>query len=653
MMNQRYRCKMHVLMEHKNKIIVSFAVVILTCILCWGLYLNVIRDTAGHQEYYIKAGNNGQTITIREGETFVQDVLMVEGNIHGISLAFDKKGNLEGYLNVQLFFPDTNAVIYEWNFDLQDINIEEEYTNLFANEEIVLEKGETYQLHIKPYETGKEGISLYKCTDESITYHVFGRIMGPNKKVFGAFILGIGCLVASIVTVLFVKQKLEKTFIFIALIVGIIYMFAIPPYMVPDEETHFVTVYAKSSELLGEKSVDEKGHIIARGEDFNYFRRNTHPNRNTYAYYMKGLLGVSNTGIHQEEISLLRSPVEISGTVYIPQIVGVSLARILNFNGVQLLYMGRFCALLFYIVAIYLAIKYMPFAKMVILGVAMLPMSMQQAASFSYDATLNSLALLMISYFLHLIYEKEKVTKRDIIILGICTALMIPIKGVYITILGMGILIPSEKFGGNLKKYISAALLMLIGVGGTIVTRISTMPGFGTEATEQIFTDYYTFRDILETPIATVNIFLRTIGQRFSYYLETMIGSQLGWLEIQIPFIVIFSFVLILMISTLNTEEKNTIIVTRKEKRWLFVLCMITLLGVCLGMFLSFTIQGSLFIEGVQGRYFLPILPMCLLLLRNQVIVLKHNIDSYLISGILFGHIITIISVIGVVMGRV
>ena len=52
----------------------------------------------------------------------------------------------------------------------------------------------------------------------------------------------------------------------------------------------------------------------------------------------------------------------------------------------------------------------------------------------------------MIAYFFHLIYKKERVENKDILIISVCTAIIAPIKVVYIVIIGLGILIPYQKF---------------------------------------------------------------------------------------------------------------------------------------------------------------------------------------------------------------
>ena len=48
-------------------------------------------------------------------------------------------------------------------------------------------------------------------------------------------------------------------------------------------------------------------------------------------------------------------------------------------------------------------------------------------------------------------------------------------------------------------------------------------------------------------------------------------------------------------------------------------------------MLLSWTPIGSGVIQGVQGRYFLPILPLTLLIFENDIIFMRKNIERFLV----------------------
>ena len=62
---------------------------------------------------------------------------------------------------------------------------------------------------------------------------------------------------------------------------------------------------------------------------------------------------------------------------------------------------------------------------------------------------------------------------------------------------------------------------------------------------------------------------------------------------------------------------------------------------------LSYTIWGAEVIEGVQGRYFLPFLPILVLgIMRNDTFILKKSINMYLIWGCMILQTYTVQNII-------
>ena len=92
------------------------------------------------------------------------------------------------------------------------------------------------------------------------------------------------------------------------------------------------------------------------------------------------------------------------------------------------LYLGKITALLFYLLCVFWAVRFMPWGKMVMAVIALFPMSLEIAASYSYDCTVNALSFLFIGYTMYLIYEKERVTWKDYAFLTVVGMWMAPCK---------------------------------------------------------------------------------------------------------------------------------------------------------------------------------------------------------------------------------
>ena len=70
-------------------------------------------------------------------------------------------------------------------------------------------------------------------------------------------------------------------------------------------------------------------------------------------------------------------------------------------------------------------------------------------------------------------------------------------------------------------------------------------------------------------------------------------------------------------------------------------------------LLISYTYIGADTILGVQGRYFIPILPLALLLVQgNKKIVVRKSIEQELILGITGLQLYTIWSILSVVIVR-
>ena len=101
----------------------------------------------------------------------------------------------------------------------------------------------------------------------------------------------------------------------------------------------------------------------------------------------------------------------------------MTLARLIHLNSTQVAFMGRIFALLFYAFIISKGIQFAPiYAKRILLVVSLLPMVMQQVCSYNYDSVLFGICFFTIGYLLNLIHCKQKINKKDFIILALCAA---------------------------------------------------------------------------------------------------------------------------------------------------------------------------------------------------------------------------------------
>lgn len=655
-------------------------VCIVLCIICM-FVLSMILSYKGNWNYAIlqpwsvltvqdkdaSSKNVNDMFQMNGTDTIQQNIRMVSDHITGISIYLDNSNlNTEGILKVKLIDKTQQQTIKEWDYSLSENHIDGFY-NFYMDEAYQVERDNIYMIMFEienlsgdaPFLMKKTNPSADICTvmqvgkiecDFAFSYRILQGDCNGLKVLFCFFtFVGIIMLLLFLVMVI-KKKKIECLFVMSAFLIGIIYMFALPPFATPDEGSHYVTVYAESNILLGQEAYDEEGRVIADGKSALYLIREEKPTKNTYLRYIKGIFGkiddVSNDQV------VLRKTLSLKHPGYIPQVLGVSFAREMGMNGEQILLMGRLFALIWYCFVMYWAIKLIPYWKMMLFLIGILPMTMQQVVSYNYDSVLFGIVFFSFAYMMYLKYTKSYVEWKDYLLLVLCAGCIVTIKFIYLPIFAIAILIPKEKFGGGKKKTCAAILLLMTSGIAMLGTRLSVFEK--AVSTGTVYYDsslkHYTLQMCFSHPIDTIIIFYRTIQDEISRYLISMLTSPLGWVEIKVPEIVFFTFLILLLISVWGEQKIKK---SSSNERWVYgFVSVIVFLLVLLAMLLDYTYIGSYIILGVQGRYFLPILPIMMLLVQNDKIVLYEKNENYLMLGAISAQLYTVLSITSTVVSR-
>ena len=153
---------------------------------------------------------------------------------------------------------------------------------------------------------------------------------------------------------------------------------------------------------------------------------------------------------------------------------------------------------------------------------------------------------------------------------------------------------------------------------------------------------------IIQNPIQYMGKVLYTIASRGYIYLEEIFGGYLEWNEN----VKIYVFPIILLITTIlliTKGEKESF----KFKNWQKVLCLFIVVSIIVliftSMFLGWARLELDYIEGIQGRYLLPILPLILLLSSRRflddekttknIVLLILIMQIFVITNIAMFHI--------------
>ena len=427
---------------------------------------------------------------------------------------------------------------------------------------------------------------------------------------------------------------------------GALFCFANPPLQAPDETDHYLRSYAISLGRLdfdadrgypedvdrllaafpgawvnahtsvgwGENSqgaeapYDSSGYALKQwGEDGEVLSV-----ADSFAQYLSGEPAKEKV---TEPISLMILP-------FVPQALGMVLARLVGLGALGCLYAGRLANLACYTLLCWLALRGCRRYQPVFLGVMLLPLSLYMAASLSYDATLLGFYYLVASY-----YCRDEIRDRDVYAFFAAFVLMNVAKP-YINLLWivLPLILPRRAWKTRWKKW-QVALAGL--AGAVVVTRFIEWYGvafrhnYGTiermiEGVEQL--PQLAF--ILSNPLRYIAVLFGTL-----YENEFFIGQLgvFGSLDLPIPLLNILCPAVLLFCAALSVHEKSSL--RPLPAAGLGALGVVYIAGAMTAMYITYTPVGMVRVIGLQARYFLPVFLMLLVLVAA---LLSHVLEPKL-----------------------
>ena len=446
------------------------------------------------------------------------------------------------------------------------------------------------------------------------------------------------------------KRNMEHVILGAILCIGILTNVIFVPGLVLDEPGHIATAYRYANVWLGKPyeidNIDgadlEYNHkgILTRREDVEAMNlMGFHgPSKGAYQKVRERFrLFCSDEG-SEMIVSYNARSVECGFMGYLFSSIGIAAARILHLGTYPMLYLGRFMNLLFFILCIYWTMRITPVKKWLFGLLALTPMCMQLICSFSYDSPIIGVSFFVTAWMLHLIYQKEQISFKEWLLTSVLAFCLIPCKftiGPFLLIF----LIPKEKYKSKKRKWIFVAIVVVCGVIGLlpqytemIAEYIGGLDSMQSNNYNLRSESLYTLGWIANNPKATIQIFLHTIRQQFTFYWTNMLGGRLAVFEPTLDWS-LFLHCAFLLASVRDPEDH--IILPMKHR----VLCMggfvATVLTTMLLMLFMYTPVGREVIEGVQGRYFLPVLPMLFLFLGMDSITLSEKTKGWLTTIVL------------------
>jgi len=478
--------------------------------------------------------------------------------------------------------------------------------------------------------------------------------MGKGIMFFLIFIIA-----SSIAILIFLyKQKNDKNiivkgFISIAMILGMCILFVNPPFQVPDEVAHFFKAYEVSlGRPVSMGSEHGNGYYVPKS-----FMKLYSDSKVEELIKGKDRLNVSdikdswNVNLDSDDkfFASYDNVATYMPLQYIPQSIGILIGRIFNLGPLVLFYLARLMNFLTYIILAAVAIKLIPVGKEILFLIALMPQNISEVASCAPDALINSLCMVFIALCLYYYKRDKKLSKKEMALLLIIVMCVSSFKVVYFPLALLTFLLKdkfeSKKFA---YSYLCATLFLSILINliwipyssAEIGTNFANNMGkSGIDVGAQV-------KQAITNPIKYMYILFSTIESNFSFYINSTIGI-IGWLNMPMPQYIIITFMFLMFISTI-IENDIEIKVNQKIRYIFIVVFLMIILLIFSSLYAIWTPVGADIIEGVQGRYFIPIIALLLLSFKTDRLKINVNkFNLYMIGFVLFSCIIIITSIVG------
>lgn len=440
------------------------------------------------------------------------------------------------------------------------------------------------------------------------------------------------------------KDSLEKLFLPMIVVLGFLYLLIIPIMVVPDEYVHIYTAYDMSDVMMGTHDAET---VIMRQVDEEHIYN---PIKITKEDYNSQYEGVFQRPENTNLIKTAHISEQTPRYLYILSGMGITIGRLLGTSTTMLYLLGRLMNFLAFIAATYYAIKRIPFGKGIVMVWALLPITLQQACSISYDSPVFALSILVTATTMSAAYGEETNRKARLvnnIVMILSCLLLLPCKGfslLPLVVLPL-MLIPGvlrqhkdkvDAIKQKMKPWMKVLIFAVAGIAVFACAAVLVLVVRRWLQPENINNTYiawsdspgYTIGYFLKNPIRLLEIMINTLWYESGSYIQQMLGSYLGWLEIQVPLVFVMGFFLLFFYVSMRKENERQLIKTGDRIWMILVFVGVSSLAVA-AMLLYWTPNALVMVAGLQGRYFLPVLVVGFLAVRTKRTCVSENADQY------------------------
>ena len=584
---------------------------------------------------------SGENDVIPAEKTIVTQYFEIKESVQSIALLMTNDSGQNVVIDAGLYNADTNELLAGAQTDLPDSRGEESVISFSFLSGEVSGKQKVYLMLQEETPVDEVNYCVLKGDYES-DMTVNNQESGTRLRmsvIYGgglnlAFFVLFGLGAAVVVGICVLPKRLERPeyiFVILATVMGIAMAVINPPFQECDGPSHFYKAMDVSyGNILGSLGNFSHGdgviNVPENVSDISY--RQITPDGSEGSEYVNYLKTHKFSNV-KVEMTYYES---VTSIVYWPQGLGIFIGRALNLSIYGVVLMGRLFNLLTYVMLGFFAIRFIPCYKNLLAMLAVMPLSIYQAASLSQDAVLNGFGFLFIALCLYYVFDENvKLSWKHTLLLGFLLLGMFLCKYVYACMGLLVFLIPKNKFESN-RKYWKAFAITLIPFAILciyIMSRVSTGIS-GLQAVGGASSDMTQLQYLMANPLAGVKVIFSTVLVQTNEYLHQL--NILGSLNYPLSMLMIIAPCFLTAVGMLDGQSMDGKIKVR-QRVLLIVTFIITAVAVMLGLYIADGYAnpvGAAVVGGVQGRYFIILIILPFIALVSDKI--KHNINHFTIK---------------------
>lgn len=405
------------------------------------------------------------------------------------------------------------------------------------------------------------------------------------------------------------KIRPETSFAVIAFVFGTLFLLANPPFQAPDEVPHFYRAYQISQgQFIGEKNLDKSGGELPQAV-INiaslYFTLHCDLIKSKIALQKLDLSYHIITNKKPSEFADFRNTVIYAPFLYFPQAIGITVGKVITPHVIWFVYLARFFNLACSVLLIYFAIKIIPILKWEVFLLGLMPMTLYELSSLSADGLTISLSIFTTALFLYYSLVRKSIKYVDLFAILVVSVLLCLAKQAYFPLVLLYFIIPHQKIGSWLKylfifSIILVLILLSIGCWSMMIKDIFML---GTPV--QGINPYKQVAFIFSHPFAFAIIVIKTYFNKAFFFTGSFVGL-LSWLDLRLPSFLIVSYLSLLLLNPLFSETDEVGLLARQRTLFIFLFAS-NVFVISLMLYLTWNQVGATLIDGIQGRYFIPI----------------------------------------------